>query len=156
MPNVLSEVSPLWMSQHFSSFSNVWSLIFTFKFQLYSIYSLLSLNEFCPALAQPNTHLGPCENHKCVSTLIPALLPSLHCPVAQSLDTSVSPNSDLWLLNLLVLLFSPWTHLPCPENSPRQNIGNTWGSFCISPLWSVTEPHCLIFNGSNSIVGSYM
>ena len=77
MPNVLCGISPLWMSQHFSHFGYVLSLIVTFKFQLYYICSLLSLSEFCPAHAQPSTHLGPEENCKHVCILLPALLPSL-------------------------------------------------------------------------------
>lgn len=157
MSTVLCDISPLWMSQHFSNFGCVFSLIVTFKFQLYPICSLLSLSEFCPARAQPGTHLGPEENPKHVSALLPALLLSLKCPVAQILDTSVSPNSDLWLLNLPVLLFSPWTHVLCPENSPRQKSGRTWFLFCAF-LLSEGSQNCTAWYSmpQTGIVGSCM
>jgi len=157
MPNVLCDISPLWMSQRLSNSGCVLSLIVTFKFQLHHICSLLGLSEFCPARAQPSTHLRPEENRKRVPALLPALLPSLNCPVAQILGTSVSPNSDLWLLNLPVLLFSPWTHALCPENSPRQKSGRTWFLFCAF-LLSEGSQNCTAWYSmpQTGILGSYM
>lgn len=84
------------------------ALIVPFRFQLHNIYSLVNRSEFLACLCTAKDH------RKTLSRFLhpSLLLPYFHCPVAQLLDTSVSTNSDLGLLNLLGSLFFLWAHLP--------------------------------------------
>lgn len=73
----------------------------------------VKFNKFCLVLAQPSSNLWPQEHGRHVSVLILVLLSFLHCPVAQIPDTSLSLNSDLCILSLVLSLLPPWAHLAC-------------------------------------------
>lgn len=130
------------------------SQIVTCRFQLHSICSLLSLNEFCLVLTQPSPHLGPQESGRHVSALILVLLSFPHYPVAQIPDTSLSPNSDLCILNLVLLLLSPWSHLPCAMWSRKFSHAERRNTLCFSPC--KTSQYCTTCYSMPQTMNSYV
>lgn len=118
------------MSQHFSNFGCVLSLIVTFKFQLYPHLLSVKPQWLCPARAQPRTHLGPEENHKHVSappciasfSQLPSCTNSRHFSESKltSLTSQLTSTSVLSLDSCSVSRNTP----------PRQKSGRTWFLFC--------------------------